>query len=310
MKITVSLVPSPLTTPVLDGTVAVPGAEVVANTAKSVDDNSRRMLDGAFDVAEMSLATFVRARDQGAALVGLPVFPGRRFVQAGVLRRPGAGIESPSDLAGRRVALPQYWLTSSVWHRGVLKHEFGVAPETIEWITAVAERGSARFPAGVRVTHREGMTVLDLLKAGAADAALVPRVAAVDLAKSGADCVFQSPAAAQRAYLEKTGIFPIMHFIVARKPLIEEAPRLAGALYAAFEAAKRGALADPARRAALEPPFHGMTVADSLPAFGGDAWPYGLVPNRPAIDAFLTYAYEQGLIGARHSPDDILLPLA
>jgi 4,5-dihydroxyphthalate decarboxylase len=30
--------------------------------------------------------------------------------------------------------------------------------------------------------------------------------------------------------------------------------------------------------------------------FGGDCWPYGIEPNRPTLEAFVTYMAEQGLI--------------
>ena len=30
--------------------------------------------------------------------------------------------------------------------------------------------------------------------------------------------------------------------------------------------------------------------------FGGDCWPYGIGPNRPTLEALVTYMAEQGLI--------------
>lgn len=289
-KIALALVPSSLTTPLLDGTVKIEGVAIVPHAAKSVDDNSRAMLAGGFDVAEMSLATFARAKDQGAKLIGLPVFPGRRFVQPGVAARKGAGIATPADLAGRRVALPQYWLTSSVWHRGVLHSQYGVAPDKVDWVTVVAERGAAQFPKEVRVTAREGAKIPDLLKSGEIDAALVPRPLA-------ADCIFADVAAAQRDYLSRTGIFPIMHFIVMR----EEVAELAPTLMRAFATAKAAA-------APPEPPIYGMSAEAGMAAFGGDPWPYGLAKNRAVLDTFLGYAHDQGLVQARQSVDALFTP--
>ena len=54
--LTLSVIPSPLTRPVLSGQFAPPGVVLHTQEARSVDDNSRRMLDLAFDVGEMSLA--------------------------------------------------------------------------------------------------------------------------------------------------------------------------------------------------------------------------------------------------------------
>jgi 4,5-dihydroxyphthalate decarboxylase len=288
-KIALALVPSSLTTPLLDGTVKIDGVAVVPHAAKSVDGNSRAMLAGGFDVAEMSLATFARAKDQGAPLIGLAVFPGRRFVQPGVAARPGAGIKTPADLAGRRVALPQYWLTSSVWHRGVLHSRYGVAPETVEWVSTVIERGEARFPPGVRVTVKEGAKIPELLKSGEIDAALVPR----PLTEY---CLFADVAAAQRAYFAETGTYPIMHFIVMR----EEVSDLAPALMGAFARAKASA-------APPEPPIQGMSTEAGVAALGGDPWPYGLAKNRDVLDTFLGYAHDQGLVQKRQSVDALFV---
>jgi len=289
-KIALSLVPSSLTTPLLDGSVKIEGVAVVPHAAKSVDDNSRAMLSGGFDVAEMSLATFARAKDRGAKLIGLPVFPGRRFIQPGVAVAKGRRFASPREFAGKTVALPQYWLTSSMWHRGVLQHEYGVAPDQVNWVTAVVERGESAFPTRVKVTVREGAKIPELLDSGEIDAALLPRPVA------GGTCLFRDPAQAQREYMLATGIFPIMHFIVMR----EEVAELAPALMRAFEEAKT-------RAAAPEPPIQGMSVEDGTRAIGRDPWPYGLAKNRLVLDTFLGYAHEQGLVRRRQSVDALFV---
>src|SRR5438132_585657 len=126
-ELNVSLIKSPLTEPIIGGQVKVKGAEVNAKAAPSVNTNSLEMLDYKYDVAEMSLATFTKARELGIELIALPIFPGRRFMQPGVLANKAAGIKDPSDLRGKRVGLPQFWMTSSVWHRLILHQTYGVA---------------------------------------------------------------------------------------------------------------------------------------------------------------------------------------
>jgi 4,5-dihydroxyphthalate decarboxylase len=287
-RVTISLVPSPLTTPVLEGRVKVDGVALSTHASQTVDANSRAMLEGKYDVAEMSLATFLKAKDDGAKLIGLPVFSGRRFVQPGVAASKKSGLKDPSQLAGKRVGVPQYWLTSSVWHRGVLQHVHGVMPDKVEWITVVSERGAAAFPKGIRVTPREGAKIPELLETGEIDAAMVPRPAE-------GSCIFADVVAAQRDYLAKTGIFPIMHFIVMREQVADLAP----ALSRAFGAAKQGA--------EQEAPILGVSAAEGLKSFGGDAYPYGLGPNRKVLDTFLGYAHEQGLTRKKLALDDLFV---
>ncbi len=39
--------------------------------------------------------------------------------------------------------------------------------------------------------------------------------------------------------------------------------------------------------------------------FGGDIFPYGIEPNRDTLEAFLLYAYEQGIAHKHVAPEDI-----
>jgi 4,5-dihydroxyphthalate decarboxylase len=271
MTITVSLIASELTKPLLQ--LGLPGMQM--REAISVDDNSRRMIAGEFDVAEMSLATFVQVVSRGAKLVGLPVFPGRRPVQVGMLARRGSGVTSPRALVGRRVAVPQYWLTSSVWHRGVLREEYSVAAESIEWITTAPERGTATFPPGVVVTRVENTTIAELFAQERIDAALLPRPINEQQKAAGAMNLFEDVGAAQRAYLARTGIVPIMHFVAMKGDLLRRAPQAPPALVAAFLQAQRALPAG-------APP--------NRPS------PVGLAANRSALERFLAYAREQQLV--------------
>jgi 4,5-dihydroxyphthalate decarboxylase len=274
MSCSVSLVESALTLPLLQGSVRAEGLQFQA--ARSVDDNSRRMLEGAFDIAEMSLATFVRAVGQGEPLVGLPVFPGRRFVQANMFVHRDAAIATPQGLAGQRVAVPQYWLTSSVWHRGLLSDEFGVDPQSIEWFTTASERGATPLPPGVQVTRVEGTSIVQLFEQRRIDAALLPRPLTRELSEAGATNLLADTTTTQQAYFARTGIFPIMHFIAMRRSLASEQPQLVVALCKAFEACVR--------------------AVPNVDAHAGLPGPVGLAPNRATLERFFGYARDQGLV--------------
>jgi hypothetical protein len=115
MPVTLSVIPSGLTAAILDGTIPIRNAGLQMFEAKSVDKNSRAMLGLEFDIGEMSFATFLKAREDGVPLVGLPIFTGRRFSHPCISFHRGAGISALADLSGKRVGVPQYWLTSSVW---------------------------------------------------------------------------------------------------------------------------------------------------------------------------------------------------
>jgi hypothetical protein len=53
-----------------------------------------------FDVAELSLSTYVLTAQRDAPFVAIPVFPSRAFRHSGIYIHSGAGIGSPQDLVG------------------------------------------------------------------------------------------------------------------------------------------------------------------------------------------------------------------
>jgi 4,5-dihydroxyphthalate decarboxylase len=43
--------------------------------------------------------------------------------------------------------------------------------------------------------------------------------------------------------------------------------------------------------------------------FGGDAWPYGIAPNRPTLQALVQYMREQHFIAKQPPIEDLFVPL-
>jgi 4,5-dihydroxyphthalate decarboxylase len=41
---------------------------------------------------------------------------------------------------------------------------------------------------------------------------------------------------------------------------------------------------------------------------GEDFWPYGVAPNRPTLEAFLQYGFEQGVCRRRLSAEELFAP--
>ena len=42
--------------------------------------------------------------------------------------------------------------------------------------------------------------------------------------------------------------------------------------------------------------------------FGGDAWPYGIEPNRPTLEALTRYLYEQGITKQIIAVEQLFVP--
>ena len=136
MKITLSMAVSsnPRTWPILDGTVKPDGIELVPTVLFPSEMFWRQLRYGEFDVSEMSISSLMIALSKGdERWVGVPVFTTRRFFHTGILVRKDARIDSPPDLKGKRVGVPEYQQTGALWARGALQHEFGVHPRDMEF---------------------------------------------------------------------------------------------------------------------------------------------------------------------------------
>lgn len=292
VEISLSVIPAPLTRPILSGKVTPEGVELHAQEGRSVDDNSRRMLELGFDVGEMSLATYVKAREQGVPLIGLPLFTGRRFLQGAVTVMPQMHMHDPGELRGKRVGLPQFWMTSSVWHRLILRQMHGVSQAEVHWVTTVPERMEAlSIPEGVDVRYdSSGRSPRDLLLAGEVDAVMSPGAGAPASSAEGEPVpAYADPAEAQREYYQRTGILPIMHMLVMKEELVNREPWLIESLCDAFQKSKEQGLAE------AKGERGGGNVEEIRALVGDDPWPYSIEAARHVLETFLGDAHDQGL---------------
>src|SRR5580700_2300253 len=104
--------------------------------------------------------------------------------------------------------------------------------------------------------------------------------------------------AQEKDYVRRTKIFPIMHLVVIRNDVYENNPFVATSLYNAFNQAKDWAREKMRYSGTLRYmlPWLPDDVQEIDDLFGGDCWPYGVEPNRPTLEALVTYMVEQGLI--------------
>src|SRR6202051_1902781 len=158
LQFSIGITSNPRTWPVIDGRVAPDAIELVPTVLHPSELFWRQLRFAEFDVAEMSMSSLLMARSKGDdRFVGIPVFTTRRFFHTGILVRRAAGIDAPADLKGKRVGVPEYQQTAALWARGVLQHEFDVAPKDMEfWMERTPEKrhgGPPGFkpPPGVTV---------------------------------------------------------------------------------------------------------------------------------------------------------------
>ena len=263
-----------------------------------------------WQASEMSFGKIVSLMaEPDPAIVAIPVFVSRVFRHSAIYVRKGCGIARPKDLEGKRVGVPEWAQTATIYVRGMLAHDYGVDLRSIAWTQAgVGEPGriekvKLHLPPGLRVTPAPERSLREMLARGDLDAVISAR-------DPGGERLFPDYPAQELEYYRKTRIFPIMHVIVLRRDVYERDRWVAMNLLQAFEEAKNLSLARAAEIGASAVPV--PWVADHTRRWrevaGEDFWPYGVEPNRPTLEAFLQYAHEQGICARRLRVEELFAP--
>ena len=263
-----------------------------------------------FEASEMSSAKTVSllALEQ-PDIIALPVFVSRVFRHSAIYVGKGSGIRRPKDLEGRRVGIPEWSQTAGIYARGLLAHEYGVDLAAIDWRQAgVREPGriekvELKLPKGVRVTAVPEKSLIEMIKTGELDAVISAR-------EVPGERLFADYRAAELDYFRKTRIFPIMHMIVMRRGVYEQDRWIAMNLFQAFQEAKQRSVARLREIGISHVPLPWLsdTTRAWQEAIGEDFWPYGVEPNRPTLEAFLQYAFEQGVCRRKLAAEELFAP--
>jgi 4,5-dihydroxyphthalate decarboxylase len=259
----------------------------------------RRMVRGLeFDISEMAITTYLCARAYGKAFTAIPVFPMRAFHHGAILHNVNAGIRTPKDLEGRRVGVNRgYTVTTGLWARSILQHQYGVDLSRITWVLSGDEHVAEYRPPANVVPIEPGKNMEEMLIAGDIPAAIGVQVdspVVKPLIAHARDAGF--------AALRERGLYPINHTIVIRNDVLAAHPGVARDLFDAFDETKRGYVARLAAGHvgdADDQFFKG--VMDAI----GDPLPYGIEANRSMIDAVVGHAVEQGIIPRRVDVEEL-----
>jgi 4,5-dihydroxyphthalate decarboxylase len=229
-----------------------------------------------FDLCEIAVTTHAQARAYDKPITALPVVLLRDLHHNALICRRGSPLRGPTDLMGKRIGVRAWSQTTGVWVRGILQHEYGVAPDAMTWITE--EDAHVQEFADPPFVQRivPGQSLPAMLLSGEIDAAVA--LAGVDAAQ--VRTVIPDADAVAAEWSARTGVYPINHVVVVKDALLAQLPWLADELMQLFLASKRQA---------------------------DDSVPYGLEANRPAIELLMRYAAEQGLIPGAYRPEELFV---
>ncbi len=253
-RLTLGFPPNARNRALLDGLVPIDGYEIEYVQDYSPGEFHYRFVQGEFDVAEMSTATFLRTREKGRRFVALPVFFQRGPRQRNIFYCQGK-LSHPSELRGRKMGCFRYGATAVSWARGFLLDEHGLKTTDMDWFVSgrevyigdelpvKVERLDPPPPFG-----KEKAQLAELVSKGTLAAALVPGDSGYlglfgggSVPKQmgefpGVKPLFEDTEEIVR-YVKRSGIYPIIHLMTMKEETAERYPDLPAKLIEAFREA-------------------------------------------------------------------------
>ena len=261
----------------------------------------RRMVRGLeFDISEMAITTYLTAKAHGKRFTAVPVFPMRAFHHGAILYNTKSDVRTPKDLEGRKVGVNRgYTVTTGLWARSILQHEYGVDLKKITWVLSGDEHVAEYRPPANVVPIEEGRTLEEMLLSGELAAANGVQIDSPDIKP-----LITNAKEAGLNGLRRGGLYPINHTVVVKDDLLAAHPGLAADLFDAFVRAKR-IYVDRLRSGVIAEPTAADKTFASVMEISGDPLPYGIAPNRREIEAVIQYSVEQGILPKPFAVEDV-----
>jgi 4,5-dihydroxyphthalate decarboxylase len=283
----------PITAPLRDGSVTIPGVTIVdVGKTDYVDIWRTQARFVEYDVSLMSVVSYLCAKEYGIPFTCLPISLSAGFHHGDFLVNTDWGYQTPKDLEGRRVGTRTWTVTPGTLDRGILSDEFGVDLEKVTFVLAEPEHvPQAQDHLPPNVIPGTGEDLFPRLVSGDLHAGM----AGSNLRRGSAPNVvpmFPNASELDKAYYQRTGIIQPFALACVKDETLQKAPWLLEALYDAFTRAKAAA---------------NVTPDDAIKAIIGDADPnpWGRNANRKGFEEIIRIALEGHVITRRFDVDEI-----
>jgi 4,5-dihydroxyphthalate decarboxylase len=236
--------------------------------------------DHKFDAGELAIVTYLQAKEFNKPYVMLPAVVVARAQHHTIAYNSERGALRPSDLAGKRVGVRAYSVTTGVWVRGVLAKQYGLNLDKVHWVT-FEDPHVAEYSDPPQVERAPAdKNLVQMLLDGELDAAVVgdklpdPRLKTLIPEADGA----------AREWAAQFGN-PINHMLVVRKELSSSRPDLVRELFRIFKESRDAAVRDGNKNAAQ--------------------LSFGIEANRTALETIIGIAFDQKLISRRFGVEEL-----
>ena len=191
-----------------------------------------------------------------------------------------------------------YTLTPGVWTRALLQTEYDVDLDAVTWVLSGDEH-VAEFIEPDNVVSSPNNDLGDMLLSGEVDAV----IGAGPIDSPDVRSLFPNAHDDDKAWHEKTGLYPISHMLVVKDDLLESQPGIAEELWGVFSRA---------RAPYVERLRSGKATDAGDEAFlkraaivGGDPIPFGFERARATLEAFIGFNVEQSVIPEAVDPETL-----
>ncbi|NYH15033.1 phosphate ABC transporter substrate-binding protein [Paraburkholderia bryophila] len=232
-----------------------------------------------FDAGELAIVTFLQAKAYGKPYVLLPTPISGRFQHHCAGYNLDFGQLDPKDIEGRKVGVRTYTQTTALWIRGILRHEYGVDLDKVQWMTLgdghLAEYhdpdNCERLPAG--------SSIPDMMLKGELAAALLGE----DMPKDErVRTLVPDAQAAAKDWFARENVVPINHMFVVHEDLSKQRPDVVREIYRMVVESRK--------------------LAEGVPAVFP---PIGFEANRKSLQLAIDWALDQKIIPHRLSVDEL-----
>jgi len=225
-----------------------------------------------FDVAEMAIMTFLIAKAYGKPYRLLPFVVMARYQHPYLVCKKENPLK-PENLAGKRIGVRSYSVTTGAWIRGILADDYGVDLAKIRW-TTFEEAHVAEFVDPPNVERAApGKEINAMLLAGELDAAILGAVPTDPKLQP----VIADPEAAGKRWGEKHGAIQLNHLVGVKNAVSR-------------------AVADE---------VYGYLVKSKAAAGNPPLLPHGLEANRRNLEVAIDCAHKQNLIPRRFRVEEL-----
>ena len=255
-----------------------------------------------FDVSEMALATYIVAKHFNKPFTALPIFLTRGFYHGTISCRRDSSLESPLELAGRKIGVRSYTFTPGVWTRGILNSEYALDLDSVTWVLSGDEH-VLEYESPSNVVSSDNDDLAKMLMSGEVDAV----IGATNLDYSKTRTLFEDPFRLDETWYQKTKIYPISHVLVVKNSLRERGDAIVKEINRVFQEARSSYMRKLEHKHTLTQDDADLLKLKDLISY--DPVSYDFTEASCGIETFIGFCVDQKLLPEPVEPEQ-LFPLS